>query len=84
MDTYLMQRFPSKLNPTFHHQSLVQQIYMLDNNHWNFQLNAMLIKHSNQEMNGKYLFHSNLNFYVHSHPVLKSKMKIYIKYSILH
>jgi hypothetical protein len=69
-----MQHFPSMLNLMFHHQNLVQRIYMLDNNQRNFQLNAMLIKHWNQEMNDKYLFHLNLNFFVHNHQVLKSKL----------
>jgi hypothetical protein len=46
---------------------------MLDNTQQNFQLNAKLIKHLNQEMNDKYLFHLNLNFFVHNHQVLKSK-----------
>jgi hypothetical protein len=61
------------LNLMFHHQNLSQQIYMLDNNPQNFQLNAMLVKHWNQGMNDKYLFHLNLNFFEHNHQVLKSK-----------
>jgi hypothetical protein len=52
---------------------------MLDNNQQNFQLNAMLIKHWNQEMNDKYLFHLSLDFFVHNHQVLKSKLlKMYL------
>ncbi len=74
-----MQHFPSMLNLMFHHRNLALRIYMLDNNQQNFQLNAMLIKHWNQEMNDKYLFHLSLDFFVHNHQVLKSKLlKMYL------
>ncbi len=52
---------------------------MLNNILQNFPLNAMLIKHLNQEMNDKYLFHLSLDFFVHNHQALKSKLlKMYL------
>jgi len=58
----------------FHHQNLVQKIYMLNNIRQNFQPNAKLIKHLNQDVIDKDLFHLNLNFSVYNHQMLISKI----------
>ncbi len=68
-----MQYFPSMLNLMYHLQNLLQKIDKLNNIQQNFQLNAKLIKHWNQDMVDKDLFHLNLNFFVYNHPMLKSK-----------